>query len=100
MTRRSVPNVRFGKHSWGSVRFGRLGKPTIDTASIPKLFQEYSPGARLYPKSVQQRPSGVAKRVVKIQSILHYDQPFLRYSLFYGPHEIMLSLLIVFDCKS
>ena len=80
----------------GSVRFGRFGKPTIDSASIPNLFQECSPGARLYLKSMQQGPSGVVKRVIKIRSILLYDQPFLRYSLSKGDME-SCSLLNVFD---
>ena len=82
-----------------SVRLGRFGKPTIDSASIPNLFQECSPGARLYLKSMQQGPSGVLKRVVKIQSILLYDQPFLRYSLFKG-HMRLCFLLNIFDRKS
>ena len=82
---RGVPNLRFGlqirQAFMGSVRLGRFGKPNIDSASIPNLFQKRSSGARLYPKSMQQGPRGVAKRVVKIQSVLLYDQPFPRYSL-------------------
>ena len=80
-----------------SVRLGRFGKPTIDSASIPNLFQECSPGARLYLKSMQLGPSGVLKRVIKIRSILLYDQPFLRYSLSKGDMG-SCSLLNVFDC--
>ena len=66
----------------GLAPFGRLGKHTIDSASIPNLFEEHS----FERGSVAIQPTkarvGVLKGVLKIQSFLLYEQPFLRYSPF------------------
>ena len=45
----------------GLVPFGRLGKPTIDSASIPSIFGEHSRKG-LYGHSMQQGASGGVKR--------------------------------------
>ena len=71
---------------------GRLCKPTMQN-----LFQKHPLRARLYYQATQQGQGGVIKRVVKIQSVLLYEQPFLRYSLFKG--HMLFCLLCMCGCE-